>query len=140
MLNITPIFSCVDKSLVVNIHFNKSVWLCNHIIKLSFTHFKNPFIFQKSFEISDGIDGSAFSYTVIYSDSISGILCSSETIPSSACVEGICIHSSTVDYHSVSGCFTSDTVSVTVLATNVLGNGSLSDPIVFIIPKCDGCK
>ena len=78
--------------------------------------------------ISDGIDGSATSYTISYLDSISGDLCSSATIPASLCVEGMCNHTFEV---STSSCPPCVDINITIYVTNILGNGAISDPITI---------
>ena len=79
--------------------------------------------------ISDGIDGSAISYTITYMDSITGDPCSLATITASSCVEGICKHTFEV---SLSSCPPCVDINVTVYATNILGNGAIiSDPITI---------
>ena len=92
---------------------------------------------QDNFNISNGFDGSAFSYTINYSDSTSRETCGSDTIQASDCVGMICTH--TLKINPPSSCLSSTAgVSITVIATNALGNGPASDPVVFIIPECDG--
>ena len=49
----------------------------------------------------------------------------------------ICTH--TLKINPSSPClFSSGGVSITVFATNVLGKGPMSDPVVFVIPECNG--
>ena len=84
---------------------------------------------QNSFNISDEVDGSASNYTIIYSDSTFGSICGSAMIPSSVCVGGICSHMFNV--FTSSSCPSSTGITVTVFATNVLGNGPLSDPLTI---------
>ena len=76
--------------------------------------------------ISDGIDGSATSYTLTYYNSVSGIICGSAIVPASTCVDGMCRHfftykESTCNSPSVS-------VNVTISAANLLGSGPPSHP------------
>lgn len=78
--------------------------------------------------ISDGIDGSATSYTINCLDSISGDLCSSVTIPASLCAERICNHTFEI---STSSCPPCVDINITVYATNILGNGAISDPLTI---------
>lgn len=78
--------------------------------------------------ISDGIDGSATSYTINYLDSISGDFCSSATIPASSCVDGTCNHTFEV---STSSCPPCVDINITVYSTNILGNGAISDPLTI---------
>ena len=75
---------------------------------------------------SNGIDGSATSYTINYADTASGTSCESATIPASSCSGGVC---QSVFELSSSHCPLSDSITVTVFGTNVLGNGSSSQPI-----------
>ena len=72
---------------------------------------------------SDGIDGSATSYTINYTDTISGSSCGLATIPASSCSHGVCQNMFEL---SSSFCPFSDSITVTVFATNALGNGTTS--------------
>lgn len=81
---------------------------------------------QSPFDVYDGIQGNATSYTVTYSDSASGIVCSSETILASNCLGGFC--SSTFEISS-SKCPGSSDINVTVFATTNLGDGPETNPI-----------
>jgi hypothetical protein len=48
----------------------------------------------------------------------------------------ICTH--TLKINPSSPClFSSSGVSITVFSTSVLGNGPVSDPVVFVIPECE---
>jgi hypothetical protein len=48
----------------------------------------------------------------------------------------ICTH--TLKINPSSSClFSTSGVSITVFATNVLGNGPVSDPVVLVIPECE---
>lgn len=78
---------------------------------------------QDSFNISEGIDGSVLSYAISYSDSVSGISCGSTIISASSCDHGKC---SDVFEVSTSLCPPLVDIIVTVLATNVFGNGPTS--------------
>ena len=84
------------------------------------------YIIQEPINISEGIDGSANSYTIIYFNSASRITCGEDTIPASECQNQICRHLFNV---SVSSCTPDTNISVTVYATNMLGDGSISIPI-----------
>ena len=88
----------------------------------------NNVLTQAPFYFSDGIDGSTTSYTITYSDSTSGRICGSATIPASSCDGGIC--SCRFDISS-SSCLPSADVSVTVFASNILGNGPMSEPRIM---------
>lgn len=78
------------------------------------------------FFISNGIDGSTISYNITYTNSTSGDLCGSSVIPVSACINSVC--SNIFDVMSSLCPFTG--LSVTVLATNVLGDSETSHEIV----------
>ena len=64
-------------------------------------------------------------------DTISSIKCDSVAIPSSSCTDGVC----NVSYPLLkdSGCSDSTNLSVTVYATNILGNGPESLPVIVHI-------
>ena len=70
----------------------------------------------------------------IYSDSTSSEICGSDTIQASDCVRMICtkVNPPSSYLSSTAG------VSIKVIATNTIGSGPASDPVVFIIPECDG--
>ena len=90
--------------------------------------------FQPSFSLSDGIDGSALLYTLVYNNSVSGEGCGSATIPAFSCVDGVCWHSFT---YEESGCSSPSTdINITILATNILGIGLPSEPIL-VHTMCD---
>ena len=65
------------------------------------------------------------SYTISYSDSASGIICGSTTIPASSCEDGTC---DDVFVVATSTCAPSTDITVTMFTTNVLGNGPISVP------------
>ena len=71
------------------------------------------------------------SYTISFTDTQFGIHCGSAVVPtsSSSCREGLCTNTFTIS--SSSECHPSTDISVTVLATNVLGNGPSSDPTLI---------
>ena len=84
-------------------------------------------LFQKPFNIAEGIDGSASSYTIIYTDTESGgILCDSVKVPGFSCQGELCSHLFDV---SSSSCVNSTNISVAVYATNLLGDGPASEPV-----------
>ena len=65
-----------------------------------------------TFDITDGVDGSAVSYTINYTDSSPGVVCKTEVISiTDSCVNGTCEHDSEV---SPSICFLSSDVTVIV--------------------------
>ena len=88
---------------------------------------------QEPFQIFEGIDGSATSYTVNYfqidSITVTNTTCVSVLIPSSSCKHGECKH--IFDISSLSHCLTApvSSIGVTAFATNILGNGVNSDPV-----------
>jgi hypothetical protein len=132
-LKIIPRFSCIDQTLTVDISFNKSVRsstkLISQKVRLLFS--------QDAFNIADGYDGSASSYTITYSESASDEPCGTETIQASTCSGLTCVH--TLKIKTPSPCLTSrGSVSITIFVTNAIGNGPASEPVVFIIPECDG--
>ena len=77
---------------------------------------------------SNRISGAAISYTVNYTDSTSGRACGVAIVPPSACRSGACSHTLQA---STSPCFNSSGITVTVYATNALGNGQTSAPITI---------
>ena len=84
---------------------------------------------QDPFTFFGRIDGSASFYTINYFDPTSGSGCGSVTIPASSCKSvGVCSHMFEL---LSSSCPHSDDITVTVYATNVLGNGPTSQPITI---------
>ena len=83
-------------------------------------------IMQNSFDIYDGIQGNATSYTVTYSDSESGSVCGSETVSASTCTSGFCSSKFEI---STSQCPVSSDINVTVFATTNLGDGPKTSPV-----------
>ena len=82
---------------------------------------------QRYFNISDGIDGSASSYNITYTDAVSQIICASVDIPASSCSNDICEHEFRM---SSSECASSaPLVVVAVAGANVLGIGQPSVPV-----------
>lgn len=80
-------------------------------------------VFQRSFNITEGIDGSATSYTIVYTDA--GILCDFIKVPAFRCQGGLCSHLFDV---SSSHCVNSTNISIAIYATNLLGDGPASEP------------
>ena len=77
------------------------------------------------FDISDGIDGSAINYTVMYYDSVSStICCSSAIVQASTCEELACMDMLNI---SSSTCSSGVDINVTAYATNLLGNSPTSE-------------
>ena len=82
---------------------------------------------QGHFNISGGIDGSASSYNVTYTDAVSGVICASVDIQSSSCLNSICEHEFRM---SSSECASSALhIMVAVAGVNVLGIGQPSVPV-----------
>ena len=75
------------------------------------------------------IDGSALNYTVTYSDALSGTTCGMATIPAVFC-NYVCSH--VFDITS-SPCYKATNISITVSASNILGDGPPSRPSFAII-------
>ena len=83
-------------------------------------------LIQEPISISDGINGSANSYTIIYSDLASQRTCGEDTIPASACQNQVCKNLFNV---TASSCTQDTNISVIVYATNMLGDGNNSKPM-----------
>ena len=83
---------------------------------------------QEKFNISKGVDGSAVSYNINYTDSDSGAVCASTTIfkLASSCVNSVCSHEIIV---SSSPCHSSLSIQVTVAGANRFGSGLPSVPV-----------
>ena len=77
------------------------------------------------YNISDGIDGSASSYTITYTDSTTGVACVSATVPAATCVNSTCEHKLQLPSSS---CSDLSKILVQVSGTNRLG----SDPSLSI--------
>lgn len=79
--------------------------------------------------ISDGFENHVTSYTITYSDSATGNICSMSFItPASSCQDGMCRHTFKV---SSSYCNPSANVTASVVATTMLGSGTASDPLMI---------
>ena len=89
-----------------------------------YTHNHNNTL-QDPFIFTDRIDGSAISYTINYTDTITGMNCGLVMIPASSCRRGVCQN---VFELSSSSCPLSDSITVTVYSTNALDNGTSSPP------------
>ena len=85
---------------------------------------------KNSFSLTNGVDGSAISYTITYTDTKSELICKSTTIPTSSCQEETCTH-----YFDVtsSNCQSSSNITLTVFATNILGNGPSTKPLIITL-------
>lgn len=86
------------------------------------------YFLQPPFSISDGIDGSTTLYTINYSNLTSGEVCGSAMIPGSSCMDSVC---SDVFNVTSSRCFPSTELSVTIFASNILGNGEISEAYTY---------
>ena len=93
---------------------------------MSFVYVCINVFMQENFNISNGVDGSAVSYSIYYTDSDSGAVCASATILASSCISGVCDHEIIV---SSSPCYSSLSIQVTVAATNRFGSGLPSVPV-----------
>ena len=92
---------------------------------------------QESFFVSDRIDGSATSYTITYTNPRYGLICNRAVVPASQCVNGICsnhLNLSSSNCSSNSSAFSE--VSVSVFGTNVLGNGTSTNPVTIGQLQC----
>ena len=72
--------------------------------------------------ISDGVDGSALSYIISYTDSNTGEMCNSLTISASSCKQEVC----TVPFISPLPCSEtvgSGDIDISISANNRLGSG-----------------
>ena len=71
-------------------------------------------------------DNSVLSYTIAYSDLTSGNIsvCDSVTIKASSCGNGLCSHQFQLSFFKF--CQNSADIIVTVFATNLFGDGSIS--------------
>ena len=80
--------------------------------------------------ISDGFENRITSYTITYSDSTTGNICSRTSIaPASLCQDGgMCQHIFKV---SSSHCNPSANLTVTVVATTMLGQGTAANPLTI---------
>ena len=93
------------------------------------------FLQQTIAAIYGNINGSPTSYTVIFSDLTSGSICDLSTVPSAPnnCDNG---NSCQLQWHKFaisSPCSYNHDISVSVFATNILGNGPFSEPVIFKI-------
>ena len=77
--------------------------------------------------ISDTISGSASSYTIVYTDSIFGTVCGQAEIDSTSCESELCQH---LFDSLTSECSATSNIEISVSATNALGEGPSSPPIL----------
>ena len=111
-VNVIPTYSYSSKTLLrLTARFNETVrpknlqFLNDYDTMLRYNN-------KETFDITNGIDGSAFSYTINYTDSSSGVICKTEVVSDAdSCVNGTCEHDSEV---SPSICFLSSDVTVIV--------------------------
>ena len=136
-MNLLPKVFCSEQTMTVDISFNKTVSICTN--PLHAAHVLHIFVSQRPFNISSGIDGSAVSYTVTYSEATSGNICGSATISTSSCDDEVCRYLLRIDL--ASSCLSSTrSVRVTAFATNILGNGPRTVPAILVVPQCDHGK
>ena len=129
--------------MTIDVSFNKSVRVMYSLhVKCSIPNFllcALMFLSQHPFNISNGIDGSANSYTITYSEATSGNVCGSAIIPTSSCDDRECRYLLKIDLSS--SCLSSTgSVCMTAFATNVIGNGPNTVPVTFVVPQCDHSK
>ena len=126
------------KNMSVRVTFNESVHfsLIKLMTVLPKSNIPNNYYSQQNpFFIFNDVDGSATSYTAYFVDTSSDKGCDSRTIDSSVCVNGTCC----IIYQILrdSPCSHSSNLTVTVYATNILGNGPESKPAyITIIGRC----
>ena len=77
--------------------------------------------------ISDTISGSASLYTIVYRDSIFGTVCGRVEIVSASCENEVCQH---LFDSLTSDCSATSDIVISVSATNALGEGPSSLPIL----------
>ena len=88
-------------------------------------------MYKEHFFISDGINGSATNYTITYYDPSSERICGHVTVSASSSTSGQYKH--VFDIPSVCSHFTS--IAITIFATNVLGDGPHSSPVLIVFSK-----
>lgn len=70
--------------------------------------------------ISDGINGSTLSYTVVYSDLITNRICDRAVLNPTMCKDRLCTHL----FNTItSECSTTADLAISIFATNILGEG-----------------
>ena len=110
---------------VLNESVSTSLQQCNGILDLLITiHF-----IQDPVNISNEIDSSALSYSISYFDSTSNILCGSAIILPTFCITGTCRH---IFDLALSSCIMGTKFTLTAMATNVFGNGTVSNYSVSV--------
>ena len=134
-----PHYANLSGSLIaIVVKFNESVIHITTIFHYSCSLISDVFM-QDTFNVSNGIDGSTISYTVIYSDSISGSICSLIIIPATLCGDRVCSHMFEV---SLSSCSHDSNINVTTFATNILGDGPRSEPVTVgtVMTNNNNCR
>ena len=122
-VTVIPTYSNNTKQLLrLSTTFREVVRVINCLILGQTVHPCMPL--KESFNISDGVDGSAISYHINYTDPASGVLCASDTVLASTCENRACEHHFSVSELG-SSCPPSslNTIHVTVSAVNIIGNG-----------------
>ena len=76
--------------------------------------------------ISDGVDGSAMEYTITYTDSNTGDVCETLTIPASTCIEDACTVPSISPLPCSERIGKGNIIDIMISATNLLGTGPTS--------------
>ena len=85
------------------------------------------------------MDGSPINHTITYTSAASGMTCDSANIPASSCINSICRHSFNMSQTTgcqnllISAAYYGSDLIVSVLSTNVLGNGSSSNITIGIV-------
>ena len=84
-------------------------------------------VIQEQFNVSQLIDGSASTYTILYSDSVNGtVICDSVNVSASECHSGTCFNY----FNLTSSSCSTKNITVTVYGSNIFGSGIQSPPIV----------
>ena len=89
---------------------------------------------KDSFIISEGINGSATTYFITYTDPSTGEFCGSTSVDASTCVNGICYSNYSYE-RLLPGCIDSEAVNVTINALNVFGNGSDTEAVQILLSR-----
>ena len=111
----------LSKSLfdIFNLFYTIIIILLSLLVSLS--------LLKEKINISPGVDGSANTYTITYFESSAGITCGSDTVESSNCNE-TCIHFTKL---SSLLCNISKNITVSVFATNRIGDGPIKEGIMI---------
>ena len=85
-------------------------------------------IFYQNAGILESGDNPPTSYTITYSDALSGSICGSATVPAYSCMNGTCCHT----FGEISSpCSSNGDISVAVFAMSIVGDGPSSQPLIF---------